>query len=80
MSSVRQSAKGSGGHAGGSGMRGIEWSGHICGNHAMGRSEAGVVETVEKDHGRIETRRYWAFNHLECLSRPEQGPDLRAWH
>jgi predicted transposase YbfD/YdcC len=37
------------------------------------------VETIEKDHGRIETRRYWTFTHLDCLSRPEQWPDLRMF-
>jgi predicted transposase YbfD/YdcC len=37
------------------------------------------VETIDKDHGRIETRRYWTFTHLDCLSRPEQWPDLRMF-
>jgi predicted transposase YbfD/YdcC len=36
-------------------------------------------ETIEKDHGRIERRRYWAFNHLACLHRPEQWPGLRMF-
>jgi predicted transposase YbfD/YdcC len=42
-------------------------------------TEHDYFETVEKDHGRIETRRYWAFHHLACLSRPEQWPDLRMF-
>lgn len=33
-------------------------------------------ETVEKDHGRIEVRRYFAFGHLDCLANPQQWPGL----
>jgi predicted transposase YbfD/YdcC len=33
-------------------------------------------ETIEKDHGRIEVRRYYAFGHLDCLAKPEQWPGL----
>lgn len=33
-------------------------------------------ETVEKDHGRIEVRRYYAFGQLECLANPAQWPGL----
>lgn len=33
-------------------------------------------ETVEKDHGRIEVRRYFAFEQLECLADPQQWPGL----
>jgi len=33
-------------------------------------------ETVEKDHGRIEVRRYLAFGQLECLANPDQWPGL----
>lgn len=29
-------------------------------------------ETVEKDHGRLETRRYYAFAQVECLHKPQQ--------
>lgn len=36
-------------------------------------------ETIEKDHGRIEIRRYWAFGSLNCLSRPEQWPNLNMF-
>ena len=36
-------------------------------------------ESVEKDHGRHELRRCWAFEHLQCLSSPEQWPDLRMF-
>ena len=37
------------------------------------------AETVEKDHGRIETRRCYAFDQLECLAQPEQWKDLRSF-
>jgi predicted transposase YbfD/YdcC len=38
-----------------------------------------VAETVEKDHGRLETRRCYAFDQLDCLARPEQWPDLKSF-
>lgn len=38
-----------------------------------------VAETVEKDHGRIEVRRCFAFDQLDCLAKPEQWPDLRSF-
>jgi predicted transposase YbfD/YdcC len=38
-----------------------------------------VVETIEKDHGRIETRRCFAFDQLDCLAKPEQWPDLKSF-
>lgn len=38
-----------------------------------------VAETVEKDHGRLETRRCYAFDPLDCLARPEQWPDLKSF-
>ncbi len=36
-------------------------------------------ETVEKDHGRIEVRRYYAFGQLDSLSNPEQWPGLKMF-
>ena len=39
----------------------------------------GVDEVVEKDHGRIEVRRCYAFDQLECLYAPERWPDLRSF-
>jgi predicted transposase YbfD/YdcC len=33
-------------------------------------------ETIEKDHGRIEVRRYYAFGQLDCLAKPQQWPGL----
>lgn len=38
-----------------------------------------AVETIEKDHGRLETRRCYAFNQLGCLDKPEQWPDLQSF-
>jgi predicted transposase YbfD/YdcC len=38
-----------------------------------------VAETVEKDHGRLETRRCFAFNQLDCLAKPEQWPNLKSF-
>ena len=37
------------------------------------------TESVEKDHGRLELRRCWAFAQLECLAAPEQWPDLKMF-
>lgn len=36
-------------------------------------------ETVEKEHGRIEVRRYFAFEQLDCLSEPQQWPGLKMF-
>jgi len=38
-----------------------------------------VAEAVEKDHGRLETRRCYAFDQLECLDNPKQWKDLRSF-
>ena len=37
------------------------------------------TESVEKDHGRLEVRRCWAFTQLECLAAPQQWADLRMF-
>ena len=37
------------------------------------------AETAEKDHGRLETRRCYAFGQLECLDNPRQWPGLRSF-
>jgi predicted transposase YbfD/YdcC len=37
------------------------------------------VETVEKNHGRLEVRRCWAFTQLDCLAAPKQWPDLKSF-
>ena len=36
-------------------------------------------ESVEKGHGRIETRRCYVFDQLECLHKPEQWPGLKLF-
>lgn len=36
-------------------------------------------EIVEKDHGRIEVRRCYAFDQIDCLHAPERWPDLKSF-
>ena len=36
-------------------------------------------EVVEKDHGRLEVRRCYAFDQIECLHAPERWPDLASF-
>jgi predicted transposase YbfD/YdcC len=36
-------------------------------------------ESIEKDHGRIEQRRCFAFDQLDCLFKPEQWPGLKSF-
>ena len=36
-------------------------------------------ETLEKDHGRIELRRCFAFDQRDCLAKPEQWPGLKSF-
>ncbi len=36
-------------------------------------------EVVEKDHGRLEVRRCYAFNQTDCLPAPERWPDLASF-
>jgi len=43
------------------------------------RVDHDYYETVEKDHGRIEVRRYYAFAQLDCLSNPAQWPGLKMF-
>lgn len=37
------------------------------------------TESVEKNHGRIETRRCTVFDQLECLDKPQQWKGLRSF-
>lgn len=37
------------------------------------------TESTEKSHGRVEVRRCYAFNSLECLYKPERWPDLNSF-
>lgn len=48
-------------------------------NAAPDRTPHTMSETVEKNHGRIETRRCYAFDQLACLHKPEQWPDLKSF-
>ena len=36
-------------------------------------------ESVEKDLGWLQARRYYAFSKLECLVKPDQWPNLRSF-
>lgn len=36
-------------------------------------------EVIEKDHGRLEVRRCYAFDQLDCLHAPERWPDLQSF-
>ncbi len=46
---------------------------------APDRTAHTAAHTVEKDHGRIERRRCYAFDQLACLYKPEQWPDLKSF-
>jgi predicted transposase YbfD/YdcC len=37
------------------------------------------TESVGKDHGRLEVRRCWAFDQLDCLANPGQWPSLNMF-
>ncbi len=36
-------------------------------------------EVVEKDHGRLEVRRCYAFDAIDCLHAPERWPELKSF-
>ena len=36
-------------------------------------------ESVEKDHGRLEVRRCYVFEQLDCLHAPERWPDVKSF-
>ena len=36
-------------------------------------------ERVDKDHGRLEVRRAYVFDQLDCLPTPERWPDLKSF-
>ena len=38
-----------------------------------------AAETLEKDHGRVEVRRCFAFDQFDCLAKPEQWADLKSF-
>ncbi|MEK7994038.1 MAG: ISAs1 family transposase [Planctomycetota bacterium] len=39
----------------------------------------GFDEVVEKDHGRLEVRRCYVFDQIDCLHAPERWPDLKSF-
>jgi len=47
--------------------------------HPASHTPNSFAETVEKDHGRLETRRCYVFDQLECLDKPQQWPGLRSF-
>ena len=36
-------------------------------------------EVVEKDHGRLEVRRCYAFDQIDCLHAPQRWPDIKSF-
>ena len=46
---------------------------------APDKTPHGFDEVVEKDHGRLEVRRCYAFDQLDCLPAPERWPDLKSF-
>jgi predicted transposase YbfD/YdcC len=47
--------------------------------HPATRTPHRCTENVEKGHGRIETRRCYVFDQLECLHKAEQWPGLKSF-
>jgi predicted transposase YbfD/YdcC len=47
--------------------------------HPAAHTPHSFAESVEKGHGRLETRRCYAFGQLECLANPEQWSGLRSF-
>lgn len=43
------------------------------------RTPHDFFETIEKDHGRLEHRRCFVFDQLDCLHHAAQWPDLRSF-
>ncbi len=46
---------------------------------APDRTRHGFDEVVKKDHGRLEVRRCYVFDQIECLHAPERWPDLKSF-
>jgi predicted transposase YbfD/YdcC len=47
--------------------------------HPAAHTPHGFCESVEKGHGRIETRRCYVFDQLDCLYKPQQWQGLRSF-
>ncbi len=46
---------------------------------APGKTPHQFHEVVEKNHGRLEVRRCYVFDQLDCLHAPERWPDLQSF-
>jgi predicted transposase YbfD/YdcC len=44
-----------------------------------GKTPHAFYEEIEKNHGRIEHRRCYVFDQLDCLPTPERWPDLKSF-
>jgi len=47
--------------------------------HPAAHTPHSFAESVEKDHGRVETRRCFVFGQVECLDNPKQWSGLRSF-
>jgi len=47
--------------------------------HPAAHTPHSFAQTVDKDHGRLETRRCYVFEQLECLDNPRQWKGLRCF-
>ena len=47
--------------------------------HPAAYTPHSFAETVDKDHGRLETRRCYVFDQLQCLDKPKQWRGLRSF-
>lgn len=47
--------------------------------HAMAKVKHSYHESTDTGHGRVELRRCWAFDQLECLPQPERWAGLRSF-
>lgn len=47
--------------------------------HPASHTPHGFTESVEKDHGRLEVRRCYVFDQLECLHKPQQWAGLKSF-
>jgi predicted transposase YbfD/YdcC len=48
-------------------------------SHPAAHTRHSFTETVDKDHGRLEIRRCYVFDQLECLHKPSQWQGLRCF-
>ena len=47
--------------------------------HPAVHTPRSFAETVDKDHGRLETRRCYVFDRLDCLDKPGQWKELNCF-